>query len=49
MAHFKNKLKPHVQTEISNTCMIQTGSMQLVAGTNNCIMETGSIQPLNRT
>ena len=28
MAHFKNKLKPLVQTElISNTCMMQIGSM----------------------
>ena len=28
ITHFKNKLKPHVQTELrSNTCMMQTGSM----------------------
>ena len=48
MTHFKNKLKPHVQTETSNNCMMQTGSKYPVTGNNNCIMEIGSIHPVNR-
>ena len=36
---FQDKLKPHVQTETSNTSMMQTGSMQSTTGTNNCVME----------
>ena len=47
MAHFKNELKQLAQTETSNTCTMQTGSMWPVTGTDNCIMETGSIHPVN--
>ena len=40
ITHFKNNLKPHVQTETrSNICMMQTGAMWPVIGTNNCILE----------